>query len=648
MLRATPSFGDGMRVHADDSDQETTISDAYRAYLNDPERIISVQIEWGDFWNSSVDNIIHNDNNPLSYVAEFTVHGIGRRPGYQLIASKTSTISRQDSCLHLHWPTAQKEGNDKNSLYPEYLVELCLWTSEKQHDVVLRRVLHVLPPLTQMTLPYSVDELFWAPFMSKVNQQSCSVETSKTHSHTRVEEESPVHKRRRGFGIELETIQLPPNADAGYFTAQEEFVAAVARARHSANINSKSNEVFADDLWDRLLLWNVERDPEVENAAPPARLELYSKVREAFLSKKEDSSVGEIPADIQAVLLLGKPPLPEEWNVSVSEDWEHINQASPEYKSPPPPNELFHEFPYSSKSVNEEGCFDNADTEIYMFLDQVLKNPVASTRPLLCPTVSIIGQSASSIHVHVNVRNPKAWPRKTLEADDLVATQSLLCVLVNWVRFDLVAAQFTKPWMRRDRSFAPMFASGPEFLGHEVAWTQGTSALARGQDPSLFNFPKFFRHAFETYNNRAQTKAHSKIGDGEVLDGEDHRSLFDRVFDDEIIRDSMYRRNSLNLVCLKKYGTVEFRRMHGTLDPAFISAWSWFCVGFVEKYSDPGSFARHAIAFFDDAPNWWTGLGRLIEAQNKATMEDLLECMQEEESPYVPPSAMAALIAHAC
>ena len=81
------------------------------------------------------------------------------------------------------------------------------------------------------------------------------------------------------------------------------------------------------------------------------------------------------------------------------------------------------------------------------------------------------------------------------------------------------------------------------------------------------------------------------------------------------MRCSLYRNCSLNLLALRKYGTVEIRRVHASLDSAFVVAWTRFCVAFVEKFSR--DFERFGAPFFDTADDWTKGLERLVQAGAK-------------------------------
>ena len=65
--------------------------------------------------------------------------------------------------------------------------------------------------------------------------------------------------------------------------------------------------------------------------------------------------------------------------------------------------------------------------------------------------------------MHVNVRSAVA-------GGDALSVPELLSVYFAWVQFDLVTSRFARPWMWREPSMAPMYATGSEFAWHEKAW----------------------------------------------------------------------------------------------------------------------------------------------------------------------------------
>ena len=66
-------------------------------------------------------------------------------------------------------------------------------------------------------------------------------------------------------------------------------------------------------------------------------------------------------------------------------------------------------------------------------------------------------------------------------------------------------------------------------------------------------------------------------------------------------------------------------------------------VGFVEKFSRASMFDRYLYPFVGGAMSMEVGLERLVNAQNHATIEDLLDIMCNEEDPAMPRSAFDKL-----
>ena len=470
---------------------------------------------------------------------------------------------------------------------------------------------------------------------------------------------------------------------------------------------------------------------QVCNATELARMDLYRRCEAAM-------SNSSMPGKVAGLILGGDGKLVDH---PAFPGYERTHLASPEYNSPAPPNELYYEFgPSASARTKARGVA--AERQIRLLLERVIKSPDGAHH-VMCSTVSDIGQSTTSIHVHVNVRSPTAWPRETISGPhaDIESTRFVLSVLCNWVRFDGVIRTFCKPWMWRERSLAPMFATGPEFLHHETAWTQGTSVLIPEEAAAqkIYHVPKLFRHLFTAYRKAmlgeragdARAPEGAEGGSGSERNGpaqddaatpppsDGEGSLFDRVFDYQTIYDTVFRNNSLNLLSLRKYvappppppssrappalvphlsvsrapdpthqqrrhrhgrlvdrrcnvcfcvtvsepcstpvdlgfnitvhhryGTVEFRRMHATLDADSVACWTKFCVSFVQLFGE--DYARHGRCFFEGVEDWETcgweaGLDRLIQAQNEATMEELLEVMAHPVTGYLTPTDFEVL-----
>lgn len=672
VLRVSPSFGDGIRPFVegsidgwhhwcDVSSAEKTVRDIdIEPARAADQRIMRCWVEWGDWPPSFMPNC----------TALLEVRGLGRRPANAVLASATTTVRARGGILD---PLSISWATDGENAYPEYLIHLRA-TEAESGDLVLRRTLHALPPPT--ALPYRLDEVLWVPtgpFCATDTDKRPDVDGAESGSEMPPKSEASLRLgiSRRGFGIELETVQLPPATSAGMFTKQAEMESIILQLREEARPDV---EAFEPEEWEQLLKWSVGHDPQVENSTPQARLHLYRLWTALGPEKLRQSST------VRDIVLGGDLQLCE-----AVPELGRVSLASPEYKSPAPPNELYYQFPSDPKHCA-------AERQIRKMLDCVLKHPNGPS-PILCPTLSSIGQSASSIHVHVNVRNELAWPRIELTPeDDFASTRALLAVVVNWIRFDGVVRTFCKPWMWRDRSLAPMFATGPEFVWPEVAWTQGTNVFPRDKatDIKTYNVPAFFRHAFQTYrmglevdldspempaecmskrkeSPRAQCKTNDvsaetsvdhvewhEVGDMDALFGvEDSFDavdkdkitpsplLFDRVFDHDTVHGTLYRNCSLNLVALHKYGTVEFRRMHATIESDFVVAWTRFCVAFVELFgSDFDRFGRH---YFDDAQDWECGLERLQLAQQEATLDDLVAIMATTNGGLLDSSVFAVL-----
>ena len=274
------------------------------------------------------------------------------------------------------------------------------------------------------------------------------------------------------------------------------------------------------------------------------------------------------------------------------------------------------------------------------------------------PSLSATANSGSSIHVHVNVRSAVA-------GGDALSVPELLSVYFAWVQFDLVTARFARPWMWREPSMAPMYATGSEFAWHEKAWAQGgcTGVSAR---EGAHDLPRFLRavrevlaeevrpHTSTRAPSRTRTHAHTHTstpprlytstplhlhlstpyrhtatpphrhtatpphrhtaeptqGFDALPEADKLERLFGRAAGTPASRIGRYC--SLNLRRLTSYGTFEVRRFHGTLDPAVAVCWAHFCTAFVECFRGHGLWARLlGAANHDDAPrHGQSALGR--------------------------------------
>jgi hypothetical protein len=216
------------------------------------------------------------------------------------------------------------------------------------------------------------------------------------------------------------------------------------------------------------------------------------------------------------------------------------------------------------------------------------------------PALSATANGGCSLHVHVNVFNPAA-------GGDCFSCRELLSVYLCWVRFDLVTARFARPWMWREPSMAPLYATGSEFAWHETGWQQGHCR----NDVARYDIPLFVSAVRELL---AQP-GFEQLGCREQLDllfGSDSSTPARRIG----------RYCSLNLCRLPTYGTLEFRRFQGTLDDALIVRWVHFCVSFVECFRSTDELSRLLGADSLEA-----GIAMLRDEQERATATELMERM---------------------
>ena len=80
------------------------------------------------------------------------------------------------------------------------------------------------------------------------------------------------------------------------------------------------------------------------------------------------------------------------------------------------------------------------------------------------------------------------------------------------------------------------------------------------------------------------------------------------------------RECSLNLSAIAKYGTLEVRRFHGTLDATLLTRWAAFCVSFVEVFAATASPILRL-------PTGAAALEALQLSQETASADELLACM---------------------
>ena len=216
------------------------------------------------------------------------------------------------------------------------------------------------------------------------------------------------------------------------------------------------------------------------------------------------------------------------------------------------------------------------------------------------PALSETANGGCSLHVHVNVCHPDA-------GGDCLSCRELLSVYLSWVRFDMVTMRFARPWMWREPSMAPLYATGSEFAWHERGWEQGCSR----NNGAKYDIPLFVNAVRELL---AQP-SFAQLGRREQLDllfGSEPSTPGRRIG----------RYCSLNLCRLPTYGTLEFRRFQGTLDDALIVRWAHFCVAFVECFRSTDELSRLLGASSLEA-----AIATLRAEQERATATELMERM---------------------
>ena len=312
-----------------------------------------------------------------------------------------------------------------------------------------------------------------------------------------------------------------------------------------------------------------------------------------------------------------------------------------EFQSPPPP----HELRFSTGAALEIACFVQG---------------ALATMGAAASSVTAAGHSGTAVHVHVNVRNAKS-------GGSVLSAGELLDVVLAWIRFDLVTQAYARPWLWCEPSATPLYATGPE-MGTLVnrTWEETTEADILAD---LSHRPPAHRAAAvcragaasDSIADAAQgrrcdevaveRKLHSVPAFVHAVYKIVHTDGFDDLPDAEQVHrlfghggpgTQLGRYCSLNLSALIKYGTLEMRRFHGTLDSALVVRWAHFCVCFVEAFSGnrgeqscslPKRSGQWRSSFLDEHPSAEAALRALQSAQETATSEELMACLADHLDP---------------
>jgi len=203
-----------------------------------------------------------------------------------------------------------------------------------------------------------------------------------------------------------------------------------------------------------------------------------------------------------------------------------------------------------------------------------------------------------------------------------------------WIRFDQVTLQFARPWMWSEPSCAPLLATGAEMGSLEEPW-QYESNGGGGVEQVGQNVlqPMRARYDVPTFVRDVWTIVHT---DGFEQLTEQHK--VGRLFGLGSPAEALTRECSINMLAIRKHGTLEFRRFHGSLDATLIVRWAHFCVAFVE------CFRTRPWRLLSDELSMETALHTLQTAQEAATADELMACMDG----YVDPTTAVHFARDAC
>ena len=224
---------------------------------------------------------------------------------------------------------------------------------------------------------------------------------------------SPTHDFRRrlparGFGLELECVTLgePPSAvtmlDARRGNALPASLIAHLRQMMTLTQHALDDSVSAASTLHalrRCLQWRHAYDSTISGTS---EVLAHRILRDATHVPAEGGTSDQLRYDtLYRLLVAGE------------------GACKSEFRSPTPPHEL--------------SFAGSADSVISLFV-----KTLSATVPAAAPPIALDGHSATSVHVHVNVRNT------TAKGEPLTALQ-ILGVFLAWVRFDAVTSGFARP-----------------------------------------------------------------------------------------------------------------------------------------------------------------------------------------------------------
>ena len=277
-----------------------------------------------------------------------------------------------------------------------------------------------------------------------------------------------------------------------------------------------------------------------------------------------------------------------------------------EFKSPPPPHELSfsrgaaEEIRAFAKLLQSCGAAASSIHTTHATLPQsaIQKHAGYSHYSPLDGACD----SGTAVHVHVNVRSATAH-------GTLLSPRELVRVVLNWVKYDLVTSRFTRAWMWREPSCQPLYALGPELTRRQGDREPSERASCE------WDFPRWLDAARQLLSSTEFAAL-----------GEDEQ--FARMLGPRSAASELGRYCSLNLQSVRRYGTLEIRRFHGTLDGDLLVHWCHFCAAFVETFHVATPEVDRLLSL--PLPE---ALSALSVAQEKASPDELMRAMADLVDP---------------
>ena len=500
-------------------------------------------------------------------------HILAVRLGATEVARSTCTQSHAPLSCTFEWSLAQPGET--------FVCEL-RWRDRRVH-------LHILRPLEPAGISFK--GLLLAPSM----REQCGLGGGARLPRCAVD---------RGVGIEVELLTPAPSIPRqasllkGKGSKQDAWRAAAEAARGDDE----------DPRWlDRCAMWEAGEDVYIFPSPAPVPALMLGQLEANHLPSGERLSAEERDA-LLAHMTFGEAlgaPAP-------------AGTHKTEFRSPLPPHEL--------------NFARGAAEELRAFI-----RLVGSMGPTAAASLSPSYFSATSLHVHVNVRCAAS-------AGELLTARELLAVWLEWVRFDHVTSRLARPWVWREPWCAPLHVTGAEFAMGEAAWSQGGEEFR--EEPSAqrrYNVREFIAGAHAEMRS-AEWRLRDVAGQVALLfDPAEYADESDGGVGGAFkpFKAALTRYCSLNLESIAKHGTLEFRRFHGTCDAAVIAHWASFCVSFVEAFR-----SSELVAHVFDAP-LEEGLALLEAAQEAATVGELERRMADSVRGW-DASTIRFLIEDAC